>query len=61
MSYNVHIVVSDVDQAMTLLRDALRGAPVRLSGFIDAHEKLRKSVADLITTAELSLDSHPDN
>jgi hypothetical protein len=52
MSYQLDATVTDVAKAMTLLRDALRGIPVRNSRFTDAHTALCRSMSNLITGIE---------
>jgi hypothetical protein len=47
--YSVDHVMAEMDDAMLMLRKALRGIPARREGFLKDHESLAKKVAHLHT------------
>ncbi|WAL66622.1 hypothetical protein ORV05_02050 [Amycolatopsis cynarae] len=44
-SYQLDTRLSDVDKAMRLLRESMRGIPIRFAGFKKEHDRLARSVA----------------
>ncbi|WP_344431945.1 hypothetical protein [Amycolatopsis minnesotensis] len=47
MSYQVDRVIEELDAALRLLKDTMRGIPARRQGFVAIHDRMAKSMAEL--------------
>jgi uncharacterized protein YukE len=52
MSHQLDRTLDEVDSAMTQLKRAMRGVPVRREGFKSHHDKLAKAMARLTVALE---------
>ena len=48
MSYQVDRVLDDADTAMRHLKDTMAGIPARREGFTTAHDRMAKTMAELV-------------
>jgi hypothetical protein len=46
--------LEDIDKAMKLLRDAMKGIPIRFAGFKKDHDQLARSVATATVAFEMA-------
>lgn len=54
--------IEDIDKAMRLLRDSMKGIPIRFAGFKRDHDHLARSVANatvLLESAKPLFTDHP--
>lgn len=56
MSRKVVIVVTDVDKAMVMLRNSMKGLHIRFAGFKRDHDRLAKAMSNFTVTL---MDAQP--